>query len=209
LFPIDSIQKLPELIKQHPELKGLNVTIPYKKEVLGFLTDISHLPQALQACNCIRIKGNSLTGFNTDVTGFKSSIQPLIQPHHTHALILGNGGATAAVKYALSELNIKTSVVGRRYMPGVDLLYSDLNKELIQKHQVIINATPLGTYPDINLFPPIPYEFTGAQHLFFDLVYNPMQTTFMTRGQERGAVAKNGYDMLVIQAEESWKIWRS
>ena len=209
LFPIEQIDLLPQLLASYPDLAGLNVTIPYKKEVIPYLTDKSNLPEGLNACNCIRIKDGNLTGFNTDVTGFRLSISPMLMPHHTHALILGNGGATAAVKHALGELKLQYSVVSRLRSSGADLVYEDLNAEVLGRYTVIINTTPLGTNPDIHLAPQIPYELLGAGHLLYDLVYNPEVTTFMKKGLERGAVVKNGYDMLVIQAEESWKIWNT
>lgn len=209
LFPIESIDKITGILTGYPDLKGLNVTIPYKKEVLQYLTDTSHLPPGLNACNCIRIDDGKLTGYNTDVAGFELSIRPLLQGHHQHALILGNGGATSAVKLALSNLKIKYAVAGRNSAAGTDLTYDDLNRNIIEKYTVIINTTPLGTEPHTELFPLIPYEYIGHGHLLYDLVYNPPLTTFMKKGTAQGATVKNGYDMLVIQAEESWKIWRA
>jgi len=208
LFPIESIDRITDILKDNPDLKGLNVTIPYKKEVLQYLTDTSHLPPGLNACNCISIDDGKLTGYNTDIAGFELSIRPLLQEHHRHALILGNGGATSAVKHALSNLQIKYAVVGRNSASGSDLTYDDLNRDILEKYTVIINTTPLGTEPHTELFPLIPYEYIGHEHLLYDLVYNPPLTTFMKKGTAKGATVKNGYDMLVIQAEESWKIWR-
>jgi shikimate dehydrogenase len=208
LFPIENIDQLPGLLSLYPDLEGLNVTIPYKKEVIRYLNDKSNLPEGLNACNCIRIKDSKLTGFNTDITGFRLSILPMLKPHHTHALILGNGGATAAVKHALRELQVQYAVVSRRHSTEADLVYEDINADLMSQYTVIINTTPLGTIPDIQLAPEIPYHLLHPGHLLYDLVYNPRITTFMKKGMERGAV-KNGYDMLVIQAEESWKIWNN
>ncbi|MHA4847672.1 shikimate dehydrogenase family protein [Flavitalea antarctica] len=209
LFPIENIELLPGLLENYPDLEGLNVTIPYKKDVLAYLTDTSKLPAGLNACNCIRIKDGQLTGFNTDVTGFRLSISGMLKPHHKHALILGNGGATAAVKYALGELGLHYSVVSRRRSVDVDLIYEEIDEAIMSKYSVIINTTPLGTIPDVHLAPEIPYDLLAPDHLLYDLVYNPEVTTFMKQGQLRGASVKNGYDMLVIQAEESWKIWNS
>ncbi len=209
LFPIPEISLLPELLKQYPGLRGLNVTIPYKKEVLAYLDDKSNLPPGLGACNCIRIEDGKLSGFNTDVAGFRLSLGPLLQPHHRHALILGNGGATEAVRYVLSDLGIEYLVVGRKKAPGIDLLYAEVDATLMSRYTIVINTTPLGTFPDISGCPLIPYESIGNQHLLYDLVYNPAVTRFMELGAQRGAVVKNGYDMLVIQAEESWKIWQA
>jgi len=206
LFPLESITMLPGLLKDHPAIMGLNVTIPYKKDVLPYLTNTIHL-EGLDACNCIRIKGDDLIGYNTDVTGFSESIRPLLQVQHTHALILGNGGATAAVRFALDRLGLKYAVVSRTKSIGVDFLYEELDVQIMSDYTVIINTTPLGTSPEIQLSAPIPYRFINQKHLLYDLVYNPSVTSFMRKGLERGAVVKNGYDMLVIQAEESWKIW--
>ncbi len=207
LFPISSIEQLPALLQQHPDLVGLNVTIPYKRDVLAYLTDTTQLPPALEACNCIQIRNGNLVGHNTDVAGFRLSIAPLLKPHHVKALILGNGGATAAVKHALHELAISYKVVGRRAGAGVDLLYQQVDAEVMKEHTIIINTTPLGTFPDTGACPDIPYETISESHLLFDLVYNPPVTRFMELGEARGATVHNGYDMLVIQAEESWNIW--
>lgn len=206
LFPLASIDLLPALLRDVPELKGLNVTIPYKQQVLDLL-DENHLPAGLKACNCIRIENGKLSGHNTDVTGFEKSIQPLLKPHHRKALVLGTGGAASAVIYVLNNLGISVSMVSRNPEGHSAFSYGQLNRDLMLDHTVIINTTPLGTYPDIGSLPPIPYEFTGNKHLFFDLVYNPSQTSFLKQGELQGAQTKNGYEMLVIQAEESWKIW--
>ncbi|MET0244826.1 MAG: shikimate dehydrogenase [Flavitalea sp.] len=208
LFPIESIYNLPQLLSDNPELKGFNITIPYKKDILSYLDDKSNLPEGLNACNCVSIKNGQLIGFNTDVTGFRLSLQPLLRPIHTDALILGNGGATAAVKHALKLSGIRFAVVSRTSGEHADLTYSDLDEAVLSKYKLIINTTPLGTYPDTSTFPDIPYEFITAEHLLYDLVYNPPLTEFLRKGQERGATVKNGYDMLVIQAEESWNIWQ-
>lgn len=207
LFPIEQIGDFPGLLAINPDLVGLNVTIPYKKDVLQFLTDRSNLPVGLEACNCIRIDGSQLVGYNTDVTGFRLSIEPLLRSHHTKALILGNGGATAAVKHALNILGVEYHVVSRKPAGGDALAYADLDGDVMNDHKIIINTTPLGTYPDTGKAPNIPYEYIGNGHLLYDLVYNPTVTSFMQNGIARGATVKNGYDMLVIQAEESWKIW--
>lgn len=204
LFPIASIDELPELLNAHPDLHGLNVTIPYKQQVLRFLDDASGLP--LQACNCIKIENNTLIGFNTDVVGFQKSFSPQLQPHHKRALILGSGGAAAAVAYSLEQLGIDYKIVSRT--PGeIGLSYDDIDGGVISSYQVIINTTPLGQYPNVDAAPPLPYDLLTPDHYLFDLLYNPAKTVFLQRGEERGAVIKNGGDMLVIQAEESWKIW--
>lgn len=209
LFPLTAITELKSLLAANPELEGLNVTIPYKKEVLSFLDDRDGIPEPLHACNCIRIREGKLQGFNTDWTGFEKSLRPLLQPHHTRALVLGNGGATAAVVYALGQMGIGYSIVSRQLHNGSSLTYASLDKKCIDTHRLVINTTPLGMYPDTGACPPIPYAYVGKQHLLYDLVYNPAKTLFLQKGEERGAVIKNGEEMLRIQAEESWAIWNS
>lgn len=208
LFPLSTIDELPALLASNPELEGLNVTIPYKKEVLKFL-DSSEVPAGLQACNCIRIEKGHLTGYNTDAIGFEKSIKPLLKPWHTHALVLGNGGAAEAVMYVLSKLRISFEVVSRSLHRGSTLTYDKLNKAIIEKSTVIVNTTPLGMYPKVESCPDIPYEFLTDQHLLYDLVYNPAETLFLQKGKQNGASIKNGEEMLVLQAEESWTIWNS
>ncbi len=207
LFPIANIHKLPELLEHHPDLEGLNVTIPYKQEVLQYLHQKEGLPETLQACNCIRIRNGVLEGFNTDYIGFENSLKPLLQPHHRQALVLGNGGASKAVMYVLNQLNIPFEVVSRKLHEGSTLTYEQLDFAAVRNHTLIINTTPLGTFPNVNECPPIPYEAITDQHLLYDLVYNPELTLFMERGQQQGAVVKNGYEMLVGQAEAAWRIW--
>ena len=208
LFPLSAIDELPALLASNSELEGINVTIPYKKEVLKFLDD-SAVPAGLQACNCIRIEKGQLTGYNTDAIGFEKSIRPLLKPWHTHALVLGNGGAAEAVMYVLKKLGISFEVVSRSLHKGSTLTYDKLNKAIIEKNTVIVNTTPLGMYPKVEACPEIPYEFLSGQHLLYDLVYNPAETLFLQKGKHRGATIKNGEEMLILQAEESWTIWNS
>jgi shikimate dehydrogenase len=205
LFPIEHIGLLKEqVLDAHPELCGLNVTIPYKKEVIAFLDDRSALP--LDACNCIKITAGKLKGFNTDVSGFEESLKPLLLPIHSPALILGTGGAAEAVKYVLRKLQIPFEVASRSVSPyTVD--YPSMDTGYIAGHKLIINTTPLGTYPNTEACPPIPYDGIGPEHYLFDLVYNPAKSKFLLEGALRGANIKNGADMLEIQAEESWRIW--
>lgn len=207
LFPISSIHKLPELLQHHPELEGLNVTIPYKQEVLQYLHIKEGLPETLQACNCIRIRNGILEGFNTDYIGFENSLKPLLQSEHDRALVLGNGGASKAVMYVLDKLGIPFEVVSRKLHEGSTLTYDQLNFSIVRNHHLIINTTPLGTFPNVQECPPIPYDAITEKHLLFDLVYNPEVTTFMQQGRNRGAAVKNGYEMLVGQAEAAWRIW--
>ena len=209
LFPIASIDELGNLLAAHPDLKGLNVTIPYKQLVLPYLTDISNLPGRLLACNCIKIEGATLTGYNTDVIGFEESFKPLLQPHHTKALVLGSGGAAAAVTYVLRKLNIEYKIVSRTGGNGEALTYDEVDASVIAEYPVIINTTPLGQYPNTQAAPALPYDAITSKHYLFDLLYNPSKTIFLQRGEEQGAAIKNGQEMLVIQAEESWRIWNS
>jgi shikimate dehydrogenase len=208
VFPLKSVDELPALLQQQSFLCGLNVTIPHKQHVIALLDDISYLPKGLQACNCIKISKGKLTGYNTDVIGFEKSLLPQLQPHHTHALILGNGGAAEAVKFVLRKLNIAYKVVSRQ-LHQEHLTYSLLNANILRQHTLIINTTPLGTFPNVSECPDIPYEAVTEKHYCFDLVYNPEKTFFLQKAELQGAAIKNGYDMLVIQAEESWRIWNS
>lgn len=206
-FPITSINKLPYILRDNPELEGLAVTIPYKQQVLPYLDSTLNIPEGLKACNCINIIDGKLIGYNTDHTGFERSFKPLLKPHHRKALVLGNGGATAAVAFVLKKLDIRYEIVSRKKHDGSTLTYSDLDKKIMQEHPVIINTTPLGMYPEINDCPPIPYSFITKEHFLYDLVYNPEKTLFLQKGEERGSLVKNGADMLVLQAEENWRIW--
>ena len=209
LFPLASIRELGPLLQQNPGLEGLNITIPYKKEALAYLDSSENIPADLDACNCIRIRDGKLEGFNTDTTGFEKTISPLLKPHHKKALILGNGGATAAVSFVLKKLGIDFQIVSRAIHDGSTLIYDDLGEEMIRASQVIINTTPLGMHPYESTFPHIPYRYISDQYLLYDLVYNPAKTVFLQKGEERGAVIKNGEEMLEVQAEESWRIWNS
>ncbi len=208
-FPIPFIEEFPEIIKAYPDLKGIAVTIPYKQSVLKYVTDTTNLSEGLQACNCIKISNGKLIAFNTDIIGFKKSIQPLLSSHHTKALVLGNGGAAAAVIAGLRQMNIDVMVVSRQLHAGSDCTYADLTPAIIQEHKIIVNTTPLGMHPNTDSCPDIPYGLLDKSYLLYDLVYNPAQTLFLKKGEEKGAVVKNGLDMLVLQAEENWNIWNS
>jgi shikimate dehydrogenase len=207
LFPIESIEQLTDVLHAHPDLHGLNVTIPYKELVIPFLHDTSHLPNGLRACNCVRIEDGRLTGFNTDIIGFEKSFMPLLKPHHKQALVLGSGGAASAVAFTLERLGINYKIVSRSRGSRSALTYDDLNESIMATHHVIVNTTPLGMYPGTDAYPPLPYEYIGPEHYLYDVVYNPAKTAFLRKGEERGAATRNGAEMLVIQAEESWKIW--
>lgn len=206
LFPLSSIEELPQLLKDNPELCGLNVTIPYKEQVLSYLQEENELVKAIRACNCIDIRDGKLKGYNTDVLGFERSLKQLMQPHHKKALILGTGGVSKAVQFILEKMGLAYRYVSRK--PGVhSFSYEQLTPAILAEYTLVVNTTPLGMYPNITEAPPIPYAALSPQHYLFDMVYNPEKTLFMKMGEERGALIKNGYDMLEIQADESWAIW--
>ena len=207
-FPIESIEGLAPLLDTHPDLKGLNVTIPHKEAVIPFLQVQSPVVKAIGACNCIHIKEGKLWGYNTDVIGFQRSLQSSFPELPEKALILGTGGASKAVRYVLETLNISFQFVSRKKMEST-ITYDELDAETLREHRLIVNTTPLGMQPAISEAPPIPYEFIGEEHCLFDLIYNPATTVFLEKGRKRGAQIQNGLDMLVIQAEESWKIWNT
>jgi shikimate dehydrogenase len=206
-YPLASIDELKQLLDCHKDLCGLNVTIPYKKKVIRFLDAGSEEVKQMVACNTIKIKDGKLIGYNTDVTGFELSLLPLLKPHHTHALVLGTGGAAAAIEFVLNKLGIQFLFVSREKKEANSIIYTQLNKQILDKYTLIINTTPLGMYPKVDEFPAIPYNYLSDKHYLFDLVYNPAETQFLKKGKEHGAVIKNGADMLIIQANESWRIW--
>ncbi|WP_272150274.1 shikimate dehydrogenase family protein [Tenacibaculum aiptasiae] len=208
-FDIQTIKELPQKIKENKNnLKGMNVTIPYKLEVFNYLDKIDKKALRVGAVNTIRIsKKGKLKGFNTDVYGFKKSLKPLLEEHHKKALILGTGGASKAVAYVLEELGIKYKFVSRSPEGKKEISYNDLSKGIIEAYQIIVNCTPLGTYPNIDDCPNIPYENITSKHLLYDLIYNPSETTFLKKGKEKGAIVKNGLEMLEQQAEKAWRIW--
>lgn len=189
-----------------PNLNGLNVTIPYKQDVIPFLDELSNSAKEIGAVNTIQFKDRKKIGHNTDYIGFKKSIEPLLKPHHKNALILGTGGATKAVKFALKQLNINFSLVSRDKHKA-DFTYAELNSDIIKNHSVIINATPLGTFPNIEAHPQIPFEFITEHHLVYDLIYNPAKTKFLQLAEQKGATIKNGLEMLELQALAAWEIW--
>lgn len=207
IFAIKSVDGLKDVLIQNPDLNGFNITIPHKQSILSLLDDTTKLPQNLNACNCVKIVNEKFIGFNTDVIGFEETLLSELKSHHTKALILGNGGAAEAVKFVLNKLNIAFKIVSRKLHGGSDLTYADITERIIGDNLLIINTTPLGTFPDVEECPAIPYQYLTAQHFLYDLVYNPPKTLFLKKGEEYGAAIKNGYDMLVIQAEESWRIW--
>jgi shikimate dehydrogenase len=208
-FEIASIQQLTTILQQHQSLQGLAVTIPYKQQVISFLDNATEEVKLMNACNCIKIYNNQLIGYNTDIIGFEKSFTTLLQPHHTKALILGTGGAAKAVQYVLKKLNIAYLNISRNIINNDTISYQQLNKSYLTDYSIIINTTPLGTYPNVNECVPIPYQFITSQHYVYDLVYNPSITKFLKLAQQQNAIIKNGYDMLIFQAEENWKIWNT
>lgn len=210
-FEIDNIGKFPEIIKNNPELCGINVTIPYKEQVIPFLNELNDSAKEIGAVNTIKIKrtdsGINLKGFNTDTYGFETSLKPLLKEHHKKALILGTGGASKALKYVLSKLGIEFISASIEELKENEIRYEDIDEKMIKERLLIINATPLGTYPKVDTFPNIPYEFINKKHLLFDLVYNPEVSVFLKNGLEKGAAIKNGYDMLLLQAKRAYEIW--
>lgn len=212
-FEIDNINKFPEVVKNNPEVIGFNVTIPYKEQVIPFLDELNDSAREIGAVNTIKVKRRGekvyLKGFNTDTYGFENSLSPLLKEYHKKALILGTGGASKALKYVLNKLGIEYISASIEELKENEIRYEDIDEKVISERLLIINATPLGTYPKVDTFPNIPYEFITGKHLLFDLVYNPEVTQFMAKGKEKGATVKNGYDMLLGQARRSYEIWNS
>jgi len=206
-FDLETIEEFPTLVSNNPDLKGLNITIPYKESVIPYLDKLSQNAAQIGAVNVIRFtKKNKLKGYNSDYYGFMKSLEPLLQPHHKKALILGTGGAAKAVSFALDQLGILYTFVSRDEKEGM-IDYDRINATTFDNHQIIINCTPIGTSPNTKEFPAIPYNFFTDKHIAFDLIYNPEETQFLKKAKKKGAVAKNGYEMLVLQAEKAWKIW--
>ncbi|KAA8485517.1 shikimate dehydrogenase [Arcticibacter tournemirensis] len=224
LFPLETLSDFEKLITSNPDLCGLNVTIPHKIGVMFYLDKIDPAAKAIDAVNCIKIIKQKpvesfftgelsstkvrLEGFNTDCYGFENSLKPLLKKHHNKALVLGSGGSSRAVAYALSRLGIDYKIVSRR-KARKQITYSDINRNLMSDRLLIINTTPLGLSPAVETYPDIPYEYITSNHLLYDLIYNPDETEFLKRGKEMGATIKNGEEMLHLQAERSWEIWNN
>ncbi|TNF41707.1 MAG: shikimate dehydrogenase [Bacteroidetes bacterium] len=212
-YEIDSISKFTEIIANNPELIGLNVTIPYKEQVIPFLDELNESAKEIGAVNTVKIirSGNKfhLKGFNTDTFGFETSLKPLLKEHHKKALILGTGGASKALKYVLGKLGIEFISASIEELNENEIRYEEIDEKMMSERHLIINATPLGTYPKVENYPDIPYRFITKKHLLFDLVYNPEVTQFMAKGLEKGATVKNGYEMLLNQAIKSYEIWNT
>lgn len=212
-FEIDNISKFPDMIKNNPEIVGLNVTIPYKEQVIPFLNDLNESANEIKAVNTVVVKrtGNGvyLKGYNTDTYGFETSLKSFLQEHHKKALILGTGGASKALKYVLTKLGIGYLSASIEELKENEIRYEDINEKMMAERTLIINATPLGTFPKVDTFPNIPYQFITEKHLLFDLVYNPQVSVFLQKGKEKGATIKNGYEMLLLQAIKSYEIWNT
>lgn len=207
-FDIESIKNFRNIIENTSNLKGLNVTIPYKEEVIPYLDKLNKKAKAIGAVNTIKITENGkLHGYNTDYFGFKKSLESYLQPHHQKALILGTGGASKAVSYALEKLSIEFRFVSRNPKSENDFSYKELTSNITKEHQIIVNCTPIGTFPNTDICPSLPYNAIGENHLLYDLIYNPAETKFLTLGKQNGAQIINGERMLILQAQKSWKIW--
>ena len=212
LFPMESIQGLPGLIRANPEIRGLNVTIPHKVAVIELLQELDPVAEAVAAVNTIDVfhsqEKTILKGYNTDVTGFEQSLIPLLKPFHKRALVLGTGGASRAVSFVLERLGIPVTFVSRKPANADQLCYEDVNSEIIGRHQLIVQTSPLGKHPDAGTYPSLPYQYLRTDHLLYDLNYNPGTTRFLQFGAQYGATVKNGLEMLHLQADASWNIWR-
>lgn len=212
-FEIPSIEEFSNIIKNTPTLKGLNVTIPYKQQVMQYLDDISEEAKAIGAVNVVKCQLSTvncqlhLTGYNSDVIGFVNSIKPLLKPHHKKALILGTGGASKAIHYGLTKkLSMETLFVSRTAREGM-ITYEEVTAEVLKEYEVIVNCSPVGMYPHVDECPALPYEALNENNLLYDLVYNPLETLFMKKGAAQGATVKNGLEMLHLQAIASWEFW--
>lgn len=209
-FEIPTIESLLEVLSSHPNLRGLNVTIPYKQKVISYLDSLSPEARAIGAVNVIKVthEGNNtiLKGYNSDVIGFTRSIEPMLEKVHKKALILGTGGASKAIDYGLKSLGLETVFVSRYPRPGT-IQYGNITPEVVKEYNVIVNCTPCGMYPNVDECPALPYEAMDTHTILYDLIYNPDETLFMKRGVEHGASTKNGLEMLLLQAFASWEFW--
>lgn len=210
LFPLQKIEHCKILFEKNETLQGLAVTIPYKETVIPYLTEITNDVSEIGAVNCIKFIDKKTIGYNTDVIGFKKSFTPLLKPYHTKALVLGTGGASKAIQFVLKKSGINFLLVSRNRIAEKNIIsYSDIDENMMKQYSIIINCTPLGMSPNENELPNLPYQFITANHLLYDLIYKPEKTIFLKEGEQRGATIKNGFEMLVLQAEENWKIWNN
>ena len=210
LFPLDTIEKFGAFINSYSDLQGFNVTIPYKSAIIPYLDKIDPAAEIIGAVNTVKVEHSDssiiLTGFNTDATAFRNSLKPLLKSCHKRALILGTGGSSKAISFVLNELAIPHIFVSRNEQQTGSIQYQEITSELISENYLIINCTPIGMFPDSNA-PPIPYKYLSNKHLLYDLVYNPEKTEFMINAERMGALAKNGMEMLHLQADAAWEIW--
>lgn len=205
IFELENMDAFTDLLQQK-QLAGINVTIPYKEQIIPFLDALDPSAESIGAVNCIQTHKGRLVGYNTDITGFTRSLQPLLKAHHRRALVLGTGGASKAIQQGLKQLNIPFTLVSRSGEPGT-ITYQQVDAVVLNTHRLIVNTTPLGTFPDVDTKPDIPYAYINPDHLLYDLVYNPETTAFLQEGIRQGAQVKNGFEMLCIQAEAGWDIW--
>ena len=205
-FEIPSAHLLPEIVRSNPHLRGLNVTLPYKEAVIPMLDSMSDEAREIGAVNVIQVREGRLKGFNSDIIGFMGSLRPLLKPWHQHALVLGTGGASRAIRVGLERLGLDWTYVSRTASEG-RLTYSALTPEVMEHYQVIVNCSPVGMFPKVDACPDIPYHLLSPRHLLYDLVYNPEETLFLKRGAQQGATIKNGLEMLHLQALASWEFW--
>jgi shikimate dehydrogenase len=213
LFPLPSLQSFKNLLKTHTALEGLNVTFPYKEQILPFLHALDEKARQIGAVNVLKIKQGELTGYNTDADGFELSLlrfflEAGVSQNDLKALVLGTGGASKAIAFVLRQLGIPFQFVSRQKRPGM-LTYEELTAAVMAKHLLLVNTTPLGTFPNVDSRPPLPYSLVNPAHLFFDLIYNPEKSLFLRTAEERGCHFKNGLEMLHIQAEKAWEIWNT
>jgi len=207
-YPMQHIEEFPELIKKEKDLLGLSVTIPHKEKVIQYLDEMDETAEEIGAVNCIKITNGKLKGYNTDAFGFRQSLRPFLDSNHTKALVFGTGGASKAIAYVLRNLGINFWFVSRTKSNfGNTITYDELTEEIISTCKLLVNCTPVGMWPNENDSLPLPYSAITPQHLAYDLIYNPTDTVFLKKAKEKGALVSNGYNMLVFQAEEAWRIW--
>jgi len=208
-FEIDSIEVFKDIISKNKNLKGLNVTIPYKETIIPFLDELNEEAKEIGAVNCIKVIDNKLIGYNTDVYGFSQSIKPFLDTNHQRALILGTGGASKAVAYVLKKVGVEIYFVTSSKVKKTNntFFYSEINELVMNAFKLIVNTTPVGTFPNITDSPALPYPLFTPEHLAYDLTYNPEQTLFLKQAKEKGSIVVNGLSMLQLQAEKSWEIW--
>lgn len=206
LFDLENLTNIKSLMIEK-DIKGFNVTTPYKTDIIPFLDELDETAKAIEAVNCVKIENEKFIGYNTDAFGFGQMIKPFLEQKHERAFILGKGGASQAIAYVLENLGIQCFFVRREAELPNELEYNQLNDFMLNQIQVIVNCTPIGTFPNVNERPDLPYKGINENHFLIDLVYNPKESAFLKAGKENGAMILNGYDMLVWQAEKSWDIW--